>query len=1255
MTANIFTLLRIVFFAQIGAVMRLGTRRVLEEGDMPPNPPDLVIRGISLEGHALDLTSPVGFVRRLLRNNRELFSRGAIFMLVQTLSAVVAPILIYRLISLVRLGISGQLPLSQALATAAITALAPVLGSIATQHYFHITLKLQQKISSVLAMQIYAHSLRISQTQRQGTPIGDLVNFMSSDAETLSTIGFRLLDFIGSLLVLLGGISLLFYFAGPAALAAIAVILLIVPLTRKVAPRISKSAKEMWDQSDERVTLIAQILRGIRVVKYFSWTKGMEEQVQELRRKELGMRMRLARYECYGDLGYSCLPIIGTIVLFSVRLRLGQGLDAAVAFSCVAATSMIQEPLGQLSRVISGILSARLSAQRLIEFFSIVPSVSKPRCEKSVLSLVGSDEPRTSKIAIRDLSVKFSGQKDPSLRSINTDLKVGKSTAIVGPVGSGKSTLLLALLGEVPILEGSCTLHNVPARTGGEPRLAWVGQEAFIMNGTLEENIRFGNIEGDVEAATNLAMLGQDISVLPKGLLTEIGDNGVNLSGGQKQRVSLARAVLQGPDLVLLDDPFSAIDPKTEKLIIENLVCNEWRGKTVIASTHRLTFLDRFDEVIFMQDGEIVAQGPYVQLARDCEEFRNFVQDSVMEDDGVPADCQGSQGFEHRGGALPEATVVEASAPETESVTALASKEEDRSEGAVGLRIYWDYLWAFGGENRLTFVLSILAFVSGALLVTTLPTVQDMWLAAWFNRAEAGRAVSFGIHLPDLSHDSPLAVAVYAVIGLLIMLATVGDLIFARWRSATAGRLLHSHALRAVLNSPVRFFDTNPTGRILNRFSGDVQVIDNDLAHSIPAFVVCVLKVAVTLTFTAVMIPVATILFPPVAFFYYRMQKIYRSAAREAKRMYSISRSPRIGHFKETLEGLAVIRAYGSENYFVQKFYDRLENNQRLFHGMVLMNRWFSTRVPLLSGSISLTAAVSLILLARQGEMLPGTAGMILGFVLSFSGSLNWAVRAFSDLETQMTAVERVGHFARLKSETSVLTLPALESASAWPTAGKIEFRSAWARYDADLPDVLQDVSFNVVGGSRTALVGRTGSGKSTILQTLFRLVELRQGTIEIDGVNIASIPLDRLRSAIAIIPQDPVLFQGTFRSNLDYFKRFDDGTIMESLRRVRMDGYVAAQPGGLDGEVLENGNNLSQGQRQLICLARAFLNKSKIIVLDEASASVDVRTDEIIQKTLREECAGLTVLVIAHRLETIADSDRTIELDAGRVKSIVG
>ncbi len=457
--------------------------------------------------------------------------------------------------------------------------------------------------------------------------------------------------------------------------------------------------------------------------------------------------------------------------------------------------------------------------------------------------------------------------------------------------------------------------------------------------------------------------------------------------------------------------------------------------------------------------------------------------------------------------------------------------------------------------------------------------------------------------------------------------------------------------LRSILSSPIRFFDSTPVGRILQRFSRDVESVDIHLQWSFDHTIHAFFHIVMSFALIVVILPLVLIFIVPIFFVYYQLQNSYRRVAREIKRLDSLARSPRFAHFKETLMGLHVIRAFDQNPWAMNQFYSKLKYSTEMFHTHYMVNRWFSTRLPLIGAGISASTGLVVVFSSSRGYIGAGTAGLVTLYALDFWRHLNWGVRIFSDLESRMTSVERLQFYCELPAEKNYLGDP-LELADSWPSSGNLQFKNVSLRYADHLPLVLKNVSFNVKSGARVGLVGRTGSGKSTVFQSVYRFVDIVSGEILLDGQSIHRIPLKRLRKNLAVIPQDPTLFMGTLRANIDRYKQVGDDEVWAVLQKVSLHDFVKGLPDQLDFKVAENGANLSQGQRQLICLARALLMKVKIIFLDEATASVDVETDALVQKVIRQSLDGMTLITIAHRLSTLEGYDMIIELSNGEVVS---
>jgi ABC-type multidrug transport system fused ATPase/permease subunit len=938
----------------------------------------------------------------------------------------------------------------------------------------------------------------------------------------------------------------------------------------------------MLERRDERVTLMAQALNAIRVVKYFAWEKSVERDALAVRELELSARRRLAIAETVTTLAYVATSTLVLFAALGAYVALGGRLEAATIFASVALFGALEEPVGSLSRIISRWTNALVSADRVVGFLRQEELVDRPFASSSGLAPA---------VEAKGLSTRYTGSARQSLRAIELRVEPGESIAVVGPVGAGKSTLLYALLGEVLPEAGQIAYLAANGASQPRPRTAYVPQEAYIVNGSLRENIVFGaesdclaglasaEVERELARAVEVACLEADVARLPAGLDTEIGESGVNLSGGQKQRASLARAALFRPELVLLDDPLSAVDVDTEASLCDRLLFGAWAGRTRIVVTHRLAHLARFDRVAFLREGRLVACAPFAQLLAASPEFCAFFAEQAKSEgasirpevDEGRAPAAAPPATRAGPGAGP-ATVAEAQAWRAR---ARITEDEERETGAVKGSVYRQYLNALGGSDARWRALRLFGLGFGTLAVILLPFAQRAWLAASSNFQAAGarQAASVagerlslalaGLGLDEWASSPKWSILVYGVLCAVSLLAVLANRLFWLERGMGAGREMHDAMLKSALAAPLRFFDSTPAGRVLQRFSRDLESIDIQLQGSFESMLRCAAQVVASLLLIAASLPATLLAIAPTLWLYYVAQDRYRRPAREAKRLDSINRSPRYAHFKETLQGLSVIRAYNRSDWFMEQFFLRLERSQKMFRGHYMLNRWFSSRIPLLGGAISFATATGLAISAHKGGVSAGLAGLVATSAIGIWDYLNWGIRIFAEVEARMTSVERINRYSSLAPERDVARLPAARLSQNWPERGEVVFAGAVARYAPHLPAALRGVDFVVPAGSRVGLIGRTGAGKSTIFQALFRCVELESGLIEIDGVDIATVPLERLRRSIAIIPQDPALFRGTLRENLDRYGERSDAEIERALRLARMWEAALALPHG--------------------------------------------------------------------------------------------
>lgn len=905
------------------------------------------------------------------------------------------------------------------------------------------------------------------------------------------------------------------------------------------------------------------------------------------------------------------------------------------------------------------------------------------------------------------------------LTDVNWKVQPGELCAIVGRVGSGKSTLCSAILNETVLKKGG-SIHK-------RGTIAYASQSPWILNATIRENITFGLPYEETKYNTiiDACQLNHDLSLLEFGDLTEIGENGINLSGGQKQRVSMARATYSDADIYILDDPLSALDPEVGKELFDECIAKYLKKKTRIFVTNQLQYLKFCDSIVALGNNQIIEQGTFQDLVLSNKNDGNGQVQKLLEDlkqsrsTNASANTNGDVSsdiitnendtkdvsLQKPKSAVPNHENESTKVVEKKENTGLVTKEE-RNVGAVSWQTYKQYIKAGGGYLRFLFAYSIY------ILCSVVDLFNTGWVAIWTGDAKYER------------QSRSYYLGIYALLAVILGLVTFFRSFLLAIFGVRASGNLHRGLLRSVLHAPMSFFDTTPTGRILSRFSKDLYSIDMELSEMLDFFLFCGLTVVFALGTMTVVTPYFGIAIIPLAYVYVKALNYFREVSRETKRLESISRSPVFAHFSETLGGLGTIRAYEQTDRFIDEFEKRVDSNTRAYYNNKTADRWLSVRLELIGAIIGGLAAFFACNVVIANKSASGTssasdfasaAGLSLTYAISLTGLLNWVVRSFAQMEAAMNAAERIFYYTdnipqeapfttkqlekyTSKTETgkdrtslsitdeSHVVNPAVVAVkskgidslpSGWPTSGSITLTDLNMKYRPENPLVIKGLTLNIVGGERVGVVGRTGSGKSSLLLTLLRIVEptlisdsYNDPPISIDGVDILRIGVSHLRSQIGIIPQNPVLFSGTIRSNLDPFDKYTDDEIWNALERCGMkdavidsnkknansqetvgddktgeDNYML-----LSAPVAEYGENWSQGQRQLLCLGRALLRKCRILLLDEATSSVDYETDANIQRTLREDCIGCTVLTIAHRVNTIMDSDKILVMKDGKV-----
>ena len=1227
--------------------------------------------------------------------------------------------------------------------------LVPVLRTICEQVYFYYAQASGICIKGALGTAVYRKTMRLSAAGRDGSTTGEVLNHMQLDAQRVGDLMLFINVLWSGILQIVGYMTLLYFYIGWASLGGFAVMVILIPLQKTFFQMISKLRREQMKLTDRRVKLQNEALSGVKILKLNAWEEPLRKEVEIVRAEEMEKAKAVQNRNAMNAAIMNTGPTLVAVAAFSLYSgAMGGEMTPSVIFPSLSLFSLMRFPVMFYPRCLAMVADALVALRRLQKYFllpealattvSLPAEVQAPRgargAERETLDAgdvelleTGSEKPGLEKpraleegvvarisgghfhwTALRPLSSATEKREDrPFLRDIDLTLRKGELTVVVGPVGSGKSALISALLGE---MHGCDAPDGTPAHRGA-PVIAgttsYVAQVAWVQSLSLKDNVLFGRAldEAAYKRALECACLGSDVAQLPLGDLTEIGEKGITLSGGQKQRTAIARAVYADADLVVMDDPLSALDAHVAKDLFRKCLSKSegaFKDKAVLLVTHQLQFVHQADHVVVMADGAIVERGAYDELVqREGGAFKQLMDSYHGEDENAPASSRSGSSanlrkavaespvpsadarfdaekkIENEGeGRIGEVTETAAAerggvpvsqaAPATGVAAALAgtgdssSKEkadkletvasmdardskqvdrktntmtvEKREEGAISTRTYLAYIRAMGTPLLLS-ALMIMVIVERFLSV-----VSSVWLAFW---SEEHWELSNGDYL-------------WGFAGIGVGQAAVSWARTFAWALASlaAANSLHLALFSATLHTRLAFFDTTPLGRVIQRFTKDTETLDNTLVQSVSSFVSFFLLLLGTIVVMAWVMPVLMPCLVPIGALYYYVQWFFRPGYREAKRLDGISGSPIYAHFGETLNGISTIRAFGHQRRFIAENEFRISVNQRADYTQKCgCDRWLPVRLETIGNSI--TFVVACLGVWQRGSTYAALVGLTLSYAIDMTGLLSWLIRIISELESNMVSVERITEYAALESEeaTGAATRGGAKPVRPdWPSAGAIQFRNTQMRYRPGLPLVLRGVSFDVRAGEKVGICGRTGSGKSTLIVALWRLVEPCGGSITLDGVDVQNITLKDLRSRVTCIPQDPILFSGNVRDNLDPFKEHSDETLWFALEAVQLKPAVTEHGVGLLAPVAEYGENFSAGQRQMLCLARALLRDTKVVCLDEATASVDLETDKLMQEVIADQFASRTIMTIAHRINTIIENDAVVCLDRGEL-----
>ncbi|KAK3692102.1 P-loop containing nucleoside triphosphate hydrolase protein [Podospora appendiculata] len=1210
------------------------------------------------------------------------YSLAAFFKIGNDLSAFAQPQLLRLLITFVdsyRDGREPQPVIKGAAIAFGMFALAMTQTTMIHQ-YFQLAFVTGMRIKGGLTSAIYRKALKLSNEGRSTKTTGDIVNYMAVDAQRLQDLTQFAQQLWSAPFQIFICMFSLYQLVGWSMLAGIGVMLIMIPINGFIARFMKNLQKQQMKNKDARSRLIAEIINNMKSIKLYAWGAAFMNKLNYIRNDlELKNLRRIGAGQAVANFTWSTTPFLVSCSTFAVFVLTNDApLTTDIVFPALALFNLLTFPLAVLPMVITSIIEASVAVGRLTSYLN-----AEEIQPDAVVVLPAVEEAGEESVLIRDGTFSWNRHENKTvLNDINFRASKGELACIVGRVGAGKSSLLQSILGDLWKVKGEVRVHGT---------VAFVSQSSWIMNATVRENIIFGHRYDSnfYEKTVKACALLDDFVQLPDGDETVVGERGISLSGGQKARVALARAVYARADVYLLDDCLSAVDSHVGRHLINNVLGPNGllRSKTRILATNSIPILIESDCIYLMQDGEIVEKGTYRQLMAMKGLVSEIIKSTGQNDSG-----SNSQNGSQDGSGSETSTVIEAESSlekdefeeAQEGVSALQAIRPGPGSSSANVKRRADSMatlrrasaasfrgprgklhdeeqnpsktrqakehseqgkvkWSVYAEYAKTSNLVAVSIYLVALVLAQLGGIAgSVWLKSWSDRnTEAGSNPEVGKYI-----------GIYFLLGIgAAALTVVQTLILWIFCSIEASRKLHERMATAIFRSPMSFFDVTPAGRILNRFSSDIYRVDEVLARTFNMLFNNLAKSGFTLVVISVATPAFIALVIPLSAMYIWIQRYYLRTSRELKRLDSVSRSPIYAHFQESLGGISTIRAYRQQSRFENENEWRVDSNLRAFFPSISANRWLAIRLEFIGALVILAAAgFAIVSVTNHSGLTGGMVGLAMSYALQITGSLNWIVRQTVEVETNIVSVERVLEYARLPSEAPEI-IHRNRPAVSWPAHGEVEFKNYSTRYREGLDLVLKNITLDIKSHEKIGVVGRTGAGKSSLTLALFRIIEADTGEIDIDGLNTSSIGLLDLRRRLAIIPQDAALFEGSIRDNLDPGHVHDDTELWSVLEHARLKDHVAGMEGGLEAKIHEGGSNLSQGQRQLVSLARAMLTPSNILVLDEATAAVDVQTDALLQTTLRSPLfANRTIITVAHRINTILDSDRVVVLDKGEV-----
>ncbi|CAI4045439.1 putative multidrug transporter NFT1 SKDI_11G3120 [Saccharomyces kudriavzevii IFO 1802] len=1084
-------------------------------------------------------------------------------------------------------------------------------------------------------------------------------NIMSVDAFKVSEAMSTFYLACEAVFMTITALVTLYSLLGWSAFAGTFALIAMIPLNFWCATFYGKYQADQLLLTDKRTSDISEALNSIRVIKVLAWEKLFYQKIMNIREGEIRILRKKATIFFLNHLIWFFGPTLVSVVTFAVFIKFQkQTLTPSVAFTALSLFAILRTPMDQIASTISLLVQSFISLKRIEDYLD--------ESETSKYEILTQSK---SKVGFKDANMEWDADETSfKLKNISIEFKLNSLNAIIGPTGSGKSSLLLGLLGELNLCSGQIYVPSVDSRDdlevgidGMTNSMAYCSQSPWLISGTIEDNIVFGERPNQrrFNAVIKACCLEKDVKAMSAGLKTSVGGGGFSLSGGQQQRVALARAIYSSSRFLLLDDCLSAVDPETALNIYEKCLCGPiMKGRTCIITSHNISLITKKAEwLVILDNGEVKGQGKPSDLA----ESNNFLKESM--NNGL-ADESGNQAKPKSKTAATlhdtdNADVQEEISQVEDAVepAQIESYEEKKMGGSVKFSAYKWLAGYFGGMGL------IFAFTLSSVFIQGITLSQGFWLRYWL---ENGSSVSVFKRFYGIlqTHSTLYFLLFYAIIGLISSFLTAGKVWVAMLSGTNATKKIFSKLLSSIFEAKLRFHDITPVGRIMNRFSKDMDIIDQQLIPNFEGLFYSVVVCLWIVILIGYVTPRFLIFAIPLCGLYYFVGALYLRASRELKRIDNINVSPIHQLFTEAIKGVVTIRALADERRFITHTLEAIDGSNAPFFYLSVATEWITYRVDIIGALVLFSS--SLMIIARAPYLDAGLAGILLSNAFSFTETAQWIIKVFSGVELLMSSVERIKEYIEVPLEFSKSNDSATSPVD-WPQTGEIEFKNLSLRYSPHSSKALDNVSFKVRTGTKVGIVGRTGAGKSSIIAAIYRLSDWESGTIIIDNKDIKCVSLECLRNSISCIPQNPTLFDGTIRSNLDPYNQYSDKQVFDALAKVGLiernevlclvtdrqqsSSFSPNKFSDLNSVVRSGGSNLSQGQRQLLCLARSMLGSRKIMLIDEATASIDYISDAKIQKTIRETMENTTILTIAHRLRSVIDYNKILVMDMGRVK----